>query len=179
MSIPEVRTSLTEKPASKHSQWRQESRQMYLSAMRDRYPEYGLLHQVLTPAEWAALPGNFIAGVARQMPNPQPPAQLAGNATNAAVATHKAEDELCNTYRRVSAECRTVLINSLGPTLQERFSNPLVAGTITLTSLEISQAVQALYGVRTTVDLKTIQDTMKVPLSSPDMDTFQQFSQSL
>jgi hypothetical protein len=113
------------------------------------------------------------------MPNPQPPGILAGNATNAAVAIHKAEEELCNSYRRMAADLRTALINSLGPTLQERFSNALVAGTITMTSLEIVQAVQVLYGVRTTVDLKSIQDNMKVPLTSPDMDTFQQFCQSL
>ena len=179
MTTPDIRTSLAITPATFWSTWQQDHRQVFLSAMRDRFPDYGMLHLVLTQAEWGALPGNMLQGVIRQMPNPQPPGVLAGNATNAAVAIHKAEEELCNSYRRLAADLRTALINSLGPTLQERFSNALVAGTITMTSLEIVQAVQVLYGVRTTVDLKAIQDSMKVPLTSPDMDTFQPFCQSL
>ena len=176
-NTPTIGSSLATTPATVYPTWRSDYRQLFASKLRNRYVNYGMLHLVLTPAEWALLPGNLIAGQARPMPNPEPPGVLAGNATNAAVAIYKAEEELCNIYRQNAADCREALITSLGPSLRERFGNPLVADTITMSSLEIVTAVHQLYGVRTAVDLKTIEDSMKDPLVSPDLDSFQKFSQ--
>jgi len=54
----------------------------------------------------------------------------------------------------------------------------LAAGTITMTSLEIVTAVHVLYGVRTALDLKTIEGEMQEGLSAPDLDSFLKFSQA-
>lgn len=166
-----IPTSLKDEPAKNYPPWKIEFRHLFVSTLRARYP-YGLLHEVISNAEWAQLPNHGDA------PNPQPPDALAGNAGNAAVAMYKSEEELCLTYRQAAADCRNTLIASLGPTLRERFSNPLAAGTITMTSLEIVTAVHVLYGVRTALDLKTIEGDMQEVLSSPDLDSFLKFSQA-
>jgi hypothetical protein len=167
-----IHTSLKDEPAKNYPTWKIDFRHLFVSTLRARYVNYGLLSEVVSDAEWNALPNHG------DRPNPQPPAALAGNATNAAVANYKSEEEHCLTYRQAVADCRNILIASLGTTLRERLSNPLAGGTITMTCLEIVTAVHVLYGVRTALDLKTIEGDMQAALSSPDLDTFLKFSQA-
>ena len=91
--------------------------------------QYGMVHLVISPQAWAALPANsFIDELGdfeiNPPPNPLQPGRLAGNASAAQVHIHRETMDLYRRYLGYVAALRTAIMDSLGPVIQLSLRDP-------------------------------------------------------
>ena len=94
MSASSILPTLISHPTRVFSQW-YSSVSAFAACIGTADFTYGLVHLVISPQAWAALPGNTAQnGDVAPVPNPQPPGTLAGNASAATVHLYREDAEL-------------------------------------------------------------------------------------
>lgn len=136
--------------------------------MADEYL-YGLVHLVLTVAQFNALPNNYPA------PNPARPANPAAGAGAGAVSVFKQELDLHQRYLKATSFLKSSIVASLSPVLRKSLTDP-AARLILITSNQIMVQLDNLFDIRTAHDMDLLHARLTRPLSSQDMDTFLTFS---
>lgn len=138
------------------------------SIMADEYL-YGLVHLVLTPAQFNALPNNYPA------PNPARPPNPAAGAGAGAVALFKQDMDLHQRYLKATNFIKSSIVASLSPVLRKSLTDP-AARLIVLDSNEIMDHLDNLFDVRTAHDIDLLHARLARPLASHDMDLFLTFT---
>lgn len=138
------------------------------SIMADEYL-YGLVHLVLTPAQFNALPNNYAA------PNPARPGNPAAGAGAGAVSVFKQEMDLHQRYLKATNFLKSSIIASLSSVLRKALTDP-AARLIVFDTNQIMGNLNALFDVRTAHDIDLLQARLARPLGSHDMDVFLTFT---
>ena len=160
--VKSLSISLKEEPAKNFSQWLIAVQELAASYCRSIYGAYGLLHYVLTTAEWDLEHTNN-GDATKQKPLHQLPATPHGvqSAPNISMYERKLKD--FSKEADEVAELRFLVIDSLG----EQNISHITEGTNVLrkhTLLHIIVSMRAKHNVLTTSQLDEVRDTLKMSL---------------
>lgn len=175
MSASSILPTLISHPTRVFSQW-YSSVSAFAACIGTADFTYGLVHLVISPQAWAALPGNTAQnGDVAPVPNPQPPGTLAGNASAATVHLYREDVELHRRYLGYVASLRAALLESLGPEIQISLRDPQ-HNIIILSIPQIMAAMRTSYGTAAAADIEALLVQLSEPIQGGDHDTFMSFT---
>jgi hypothetical protein len=175
MSASSILPTLISHPTRVFSQW-YSSVSAFAACIGTADFTYGLVHLVISPQAWAALPGNTAPnGDVAPVPNPPPPGTLAGNASAATVHLYREDVELHRRYLGYVASLRAALLESLGPEIQISLRDPQHNIIIQFIP-HIMAAMRTSYGTAAAADIEALLVQLSEPIQGGDHDTFMSFT---
>jgi hypothetical protein len=164
-----ISPTLEHDAAGNFAKWLKSVKQTAASMLVDEYPPYGLLHLVVQPIIFAALPN-----APNPIPDPQRPAPLAGGAAGGTVATYNEALAAYLRYQKHAALLKRVIVDSLSEDLKTAQRDP-VTDIITISCLQIVDNITARHGVRNAYDISILLSKLHQPILGEDSETFLSF----
>jgi hypothetical protein len=175
MSTSQIFPTLIHHPTRVFSQW-YSSVSAFAASIGTADFTYGMVHLVISPQAWAALPGNTAQnGDVVPFPTPNPPGALAGNASAATVHLYREDSELYRRYLGYVASLRAVLLESLGPEIQISLRDPQ-HNIIILSIPQIMEVMRTTYGTAAAADIEALLARLSEPIQGGDHDSFVSFT---
>jgi len=175
MSTSQILPTLIHHPTRVFSQW-YNSVSAFAASIGTADFTYGMVHLVISPQAWAALPGNTAQnGDVIPFPTPQPPGALAGNASAATVHLYREDSELYRRYLGYVASLRAALLESLGPEIQIFLRDPN-HNIIILSIPQIMAMMRETYGTAAAADIEALLARLSEPITAGDHDSFVSFT---
>ena len=175
MSTSSIFPSLSLHPSRVFSQW-YSSVSAFAASIGTADFRYGLVHLVISPQAWAALPGNTAQnGDVAAVPDPQPPGTLAGNASAATVHLYREDSELHRRYLGYVSTLRAAILESLGPEIQISLRDPQ-HNIIVLSIPQIMTTMRDTYGTAAAADIEALLARLSEPIQGGDHDSFVSFT---
>jgi hypothetical protein len=162
--------------------WKRAAKALFSTSFRSENPmeESGMLFLLLTADQWQIFSAIPLADqqpggpVHRPIPVFDQPAALANNAGAVALDTFKEARRHATTFHQLQISLRQALITSIGPINESRLINPLT-DILDKTCAEIYADMEEMYDDMTPASIKTLQNTLRTPLTSQDPETFRDF----
>ena len=155
-----------------YAQWKREVFTMYATQAQD-ISDLGLKDVLMNDAQYLAAAGTAVR------PDRALPAEPPGNASGAAVALYTRKCSNIKTVKRLLAELKIELLDSIGPTNVAKLRDP-VHDTQHITPLQIIQAMEVKYGPVASTTLSAWREQLAKPIAaSVDLEDFLAYHKNL